>query len=164
MIPRFRPQGADAGMKLSDILLRSCVRVPLEAHDRDGAIEELVDLLVKSGQVSNRDALLSSVMAREHVRSTGIGCGLAVPHGKAAGCERLAMAVGRPASPIDFSSIDGRPVEVVTLLASPVDQNGPHIQALARISRLMLTDSFRGAILRANTADELYAVIVDHDM
>lgn len=150
-------------MKLSEILHRSCVKMPLEAGDRDGIIEELVDLLASGGRVTTRDALLSTVMAREHVRSTGIGRGLAVPHGKTAGCHGLAMAVGKPASPIDFGSIDGLPVEVIVLLASPLEQHGPHIQALARISRLMLTDSFRQAILAARNADELFQVIAAHD-
>jgi len=150
-------------MRLSEILDPSCVKVPLAAKGKEAAIEELVDLLAQSGRVANRDALLAAVTAREQVRSTGIGRGLAVPHGKAVGCDRLVMAIGKPAEPIDFASIDGQPVSVIVLLASPPEQSGPHVQALARISRLMLMEPFRQAVLTAKTAQELYAVIVQHD-
>lgn len=150
-------------MKLSEILRPSCVKVPLTAKDKNGAIAELVELLAADGQVRDRDGLLNAVLAREQTRSTGIGRGLAVPHGKSAACDRLVMAVGKPAAPIDFSSIDGQPVDVIVLLASPPEQTGPHIQALARISRLMLMDAFRKAVSEAGTPECLYEVMTKHD-
>ncbi|MHC4608887.1 MAG: PTS sugar transporter subunit IIA, partial [Planctomycetota bacterium] len=125
-------------MKLTDLLSPACVRVPLEATDKVGAITELLDLLGENGKLRDRDAVLQAVLAREATRSTGIGYGLAVPHGKSPACPRLAIAIGKPAKPIDFESKDGEPVNIIVLLASPPDQTGPHIQALARISRLML--------------------------
>ena len=150
-------------MRLTDILQPVCVKVPLESHDKTGVITELVDLLAANGQVTDRDTLLEAVLAREATRTTGIGHGLAIPHGKSDAARRLVMAVGKPASPIDFDSIDRAPVTVVTLLASPADQTGPHIQALARISRLMLMDRFRSAVARAQSADELYGIIAGHE-
>jgi fructose-specific phosphotransferase system IIA component len=150
-------------MKLSEILDKACVKVPLEATEKNAAIEELVDLLAQTGRVKDRAGALTAVMAREQVRSTGIGHGLAVPHGKAAGCEGLVMAVGKPAQPIDFASIDSKPVDIIVLLASPPEQSGPHIQTLARISRLMLMEPFRKAVLAARSADELYTVIAEND-
>ncbi|HUU84413.1 MAG TPA: PTS sugar transporter subunit IIA [Phycisphaerae bacterium] len=150
-------------MKLTDILSADCVRVPLKATDRTGAIEELVDLLNEAGKFTDRDAVLRAVLDREATRSTGIGLGLAVPHGKSAACPALAMAVGKPAAPLDFQSKDGQPVNLVVLLASPPDQTGPHIQALARISRLMLMDAFRRAVADADSAGELYQTIHEHE-
>ncbi|MHC4091591.1 MAG: PTS sugar transporter subunit IIA [Planctomycetota bacterium] len=150
-------------MKLTDLLSPACVRVPLEATDKVGAITELLDLLGENGKLRDRDAVLQAVLAREATRSTGIGYGLAVPHGKSPACPRLAIAIGKPAKPIDFESKDGEPVNIIVLLASPPDQTGPHIQALARISRLMLVEKFRRAMGEARTADELYEVIRRHE-
>jgi fructose-specific phosphotransferase system IIA component len=135
----------------------------LEATDKVGAITELLDLLGENGKLRDRDAVLQAVLAREATRSTGIGYGLAVPHGKSPACPRLAIAIGKPAKPIDFESKDGEPVNIIVLLASPPDQTGPHIQALARISRLMLVEKFRRAMGEARTADELYEVIRRHE-
>ncbi len=150
-------------MRLTDILQPVCVKVPLESGDKTGVITELVDLLAANGKVADRDTLLEAVLAREATRTTGIGHGLAIPHGKSDAARRLVMAVGTPASPIDFDSIDHEPVTVITLLASPADQTGPHIQALARISRLMLMDNFRSAVSRAQSAEELYGIIAGHE-
>jgi len=150
-------------MKLTDILARPLVRVPLAATDKAGAITELVDVLHENGWINDRDAVLRAVLDREATRSTGIGYGLAVPHGKSPACPQLAMAAGKPAKPIDFGSKDGQPVNIIVLLASPPDQTGPHIQALARISRLMLIEQFRRAVGNATSADELYEVIRRHE-
>lgn len=149
-------------MRITDILEKECVRVPLAAEGKIGAITELVDLLHEQGRITDRNAVLSAVIAREKTRSTGIGQGLAVPHGKSAGCPALTMAVGVPTTPIDFSSVDGAPCRVVVLLASPADEMGPHIQALARVSRLWLTETFRADVAAATSADELYDAIVRH--
>jgi len=100
------------------------------------------------------------VLDRETTRTTGIGNGLAIPHGKCDGTSNLAMAIGRPATPIDFQSIDGRPVTLIWLLTSPRDKTGPHIHALARISRLMTIDKFRQAMATAKTSQELFDAII----
>ena len=150
-------------MKLTDILSRDCVRVPLTGTDREGVIAELVDVLDAAGKINGREAVLRAVLDRERTRSTGIGYGLAIPHGKCPACPQLAMAVGRPAEAIDFESKDGQPCNIICLLASPPDQTGPHIQALARISRLMLMEDFRSALAGAKDADEFYETIRSHE-
>ena len=146
-------------MKLTGILPISCVRVPLKSTEKTAAITELVDLLHDTGHLDDRDEVLTAVLDREATRSTGIGLGLGVPHGKSRGCRRLAVAVGKPDSPLPFDAIDGRPCDLLVLLASPVDETGPHIQALAGISRLWQDEGFRAAVLEAKKADELYAAI-----
>lgn len=150
-------------MKLTEILAADCLRVPLVATDKTGAITELVDLLAERGRIADRDKVLTAVLNREHTASTGIGRGLAVPHGKSTGCSELVMALGKASPPMDFESKDGQPVEIVVLLASPPDKTGPHIQALARISRLMLMDSFRAALADATTGDQLWSIIQSHE-
>jgi mannitol/fructose-specific phosphotransferase system IIA component (Ntr-type) len=149
-------------MTLTEILDSNCIRVPLEAANKTGAITELVDALDRTGILGDRDQTLRAILSREETRSTGIGEGLAVPHGKTNGCRRLALAVGRPAAPIDFGSKDGKPCQIIFLLASPIDETGPHIQALARISRLWLTPEFRAAMLAAQNANDVFAAIERH--
>ncbi|UCC32205.1 MAG: PTS sugar transporter subunit IIA [Phycisphaerales bacterium] len=149
-------------MKITDTLRKSCVRVPLRSREKIAVMTELVDLLDEDGQLTDRDEALKAVLAREKTRSTGIGRALAVPHGKSHGCRRLAIALGKPATPMDFEAVDGRPCEFIVLLTSPADKTGPHIQALASISRLWQHDDFRKAVAQAQTADDLYAAIERH--
>ncbi len=146
-------------MKITDVLQKHCVCVPLQSTDKTAAIAELVDVLADKCGLTDRDAVLGAVLAREKTRSTGIGLGLAVPHGKSHGCRGLTMAIGKPESPMPFDAIDGRPCQLIVLLASPVDETGPHIQALASISRLWQNEAFRRAAEEAKTPDELYAAI-----
>ena len=146
-------------MNLLDILTPECIKAPLVSTDKRGVIDELVDLLAKVGKVADAPALKEAVWTREQTRTTGIGHGLAIPHGKAAGMGSLAMAIGKPAQPMDFQAIDGQPVKLVVLLASPPDRTSDHIQALARISRLMTMDDFRNRIYAAQTAAEIYELL-----
>ena len=149
-------------MKITDILQKECVSVPLQAGEKTAVITELVDLLYAHGHLSNRDEALGKILDREKIHSTGIGEGLAVPHGKTHACRELVMAVAKPAEPLEFDSIDGRPCTLVVLLASPVDKTGPHIQALAHVGRLWKMERFRRAVAQAETPDDLFAAIEQH--
>jgi mannitol/fructose-specific phosphotransferase system IIA component (Ntr-type) len=102
---------------------------------------------------------LEAVMEREQTRSTGIGSGIAIPHGKCAAVDELVMAVGIAAEPIDFASIDNKPVNIIVLLISPLDKTGPHIQALARISRLLLDEQFKTKLEKASSPADVYQLI-----
>jgi len=146
-------------MNLTQILQPGCVKVPLDGRDRQTVITELVDLLNEKGLLLDKKIVLDAVLMREQTRSTGIGSGIALPHGKCKGVRELVMAIGIASEPIDFASVDGKPVKIVILLASPIDQTGPHIQALARISRLMLDTKFKGQIEKAASADEVYSLL-----
>ena len=143
-------------MVVKSILTLQRVKVPLKATTKEDAIRELVDLLADSGDVTDRDEVLRAVLEREGTRTTGIGNGLAVPHGKTSAASELVMAVGKPAKTLDFNSVDGRPVELVILLVSPKDKTGPHIRARARISRMLSVDTVRRKLYGAQTADGLY--------
>jgi mannitol/fructose-specific phosphotransferase system IIA component (Ntr-type) len=145
-------------MLLTEILTPQRVKVPLASTDRDGAIAELVDLLAVQDK-ADRDRILTAVLDRERIRTTGIGGGIALPHGKCSAVKDLIMAMGKPAAPVDFQSVDGKPVSIIFLLVSPMDKTGPHIQALARISRLLSFDAVRNKLNTAATAEELFAAI-----
>lgn len=146
-------------MILTQILQPTCVKAPLEGDDKDSVITELVDMLAESSQLTDRNIVLESVLMREQTRSTGIGSGIAIPHGKCGGVKELVMAIGIAKDPIEFDSIDGKPVSIIVLLASPADRTGPHIQALARISRLMLDNDFKTRLENAATPEEVYELI-----
>ena len=146
-------------MRLTEILQPECVKVPLLATTKQTVIYELVDLLADTSQITDRDELRDAVWQREQTRTTGIGHGIAIPHGKIVGCEKLCMAVGKASQPIDFVAIDGKPVEILILLASPIDQTGPHIQVLARISRMLTDSEFRMEWGSAQSPRQLYELI-----
>lgn len=149
-------------MKIKEIIDSNCIRVPLLSTDKTAAITELVDLLNSAGVLENRDNVLQAVLAREKTRSTGIGLGLAVPHGKSSGCRKLVMAIGKPKEPLEFGAIDDRPCQFIVLLASPVDETGPHIQALAGVSRIWQNESFRRAVVESTSSEQLLAAIEQH--
>lgn len=146
-------------MLLTQILRQKCVKVPLEGKDKESVITELVDLLDANGVLLDKDVALDAVFTREHTRSTGIGSGIAIPHGKCKAVKELVMAFGIASDGIDFASVDGKPVTIVILLVSPADQTGPHIQALARISKLMLDEEFRESLEKSTSSDELYELL-----
>lgn len=146
-------------MLLTQILQPTCIKAPLQSRNKEDAIEELVNLLAETGLVSDRNEALEAVLARESTRSTGIGSGIAIPHGKCPAVKELVMAVGIAADPIEFESIDNKPVQIIVLLVSPPDQTGPHIQALARISRLLLDAQFKVQLERASSPEEVYTLI-----
>lgn len=146
-------------MNLSEYIDLACIRVPLGATDKRGVIDELVDMLADAGRATNAASLKQAVWTREQTRTTGIGQGLAIPHGKSTGVEDLAIAIGKPAVPMDFEAIDSKPVRLIILLASPPDRTSDHIYALAHISRLMNVEEFRDRIYAAESAEEIHDLL-----
>ena len=146
-------------MLLTDILTPQRIRPALAGTTKEAVIEELLDLIAADGLLTDRDRALAAILERERTRTTGIGSGLALPHGKSSGASTLAMAIGKCPAGVDFQAIDGKPVTLVMLLVSPMDKTGPHIQALARISRMMSIDAFRNKLAAAATAKEMYQLI-----
>lgn len=155
--------GPNAMNSLLEILKPDCVKAPLASSDKKGAIFELCDVLAGTGRITDAQALKDAVWTREQTRTTGIGHGLAIPHGKCPGVANLAMAIGRPANPVEFAAIDGKPVRLIILLASPPDRTSDHIQALARVSRLMMMEDVREKIYASQTGQEIYDLLSLYD-
>ena len=149
-------------MKLLDLLSIECVKAPLESTTKQGVFDELVDLLAGQERVRDAAVLKEAVWTREQTRTTGIGHGLAIPHGKCEGMSELSIAIGKPNPPMDFEAIDGQPVSLVVLLASPPDRTSDHIQALALISRLISVEEFREQIYSASTAKKIFELLKGH--
>jgi len=150
-------------MRLTDILTPERIKTPLLATTKPQVLAELVGVLADTGGVADRDKALAAVLEREQTRTTGIGHGLAIPHGKTNTASGLVLAVGKASTPIAFHSIDGKPVTLLVMLISPVDRIGPHIQALARISRLFSSDAFRNKLNHAKDAAEMWHLIQEQE-
>ncbi|NLH40544.1 MAG: PTS sugar transporter subunit IIA [Planctomycetes bacterium] len=150
-------------MILTQILQPTCVKVPLQGKDKYAVITELVNLLDENKLIQNRQMVLDAVFTREQTRSTGIGSGIAIPHGKCSAAKELVMALGVAQNSIDFDSVDGKPVSIVILLVSPQDQTGPHIQALARISRLMMDEEFKSSLEKAPSSEAAYKLMSERE-
>ena len=150
-------------MILTQILQPDCIKVPVESRDKEAVITELVDTLDAKGLLLDKDDALEAVLLRERIQSTGTGAGIAIPHGKCNAVKELVMAIGIAHEPIEYNSIDGKPVTILILLVSPADQTGPHIQALATISRLMLNEEFRKKLEKVTSADEVYELLNDQE-
>jgi len=146
-------------MDLVDILDRKWIKAKLDADNKHDAIKELIDMLAARGAIAEPEAALEAVLEREKVRSTGVGQGLALPHGKYPNAREPVMAIGRRPAGLDFDSVDGQPVDLIVLMISPTDRIAQHIQALARISRFLSFDSFRRDLRKAATDDEIYEVV-----
>lgn len=147
-------------MQLTDLLTIDRIRIPLQASTKDGVLEELVDVITGS-LVDGPGEVLRAVREREAVLSTGIGNGVAIPHGKSSLVPDLIMAAGRTAAPVDFDALDGAPVQLLFMLVGPETAAGPHIKALSRISRLIRKDSVRRQLINARTAEEFYQGLKD---
>ncbi|MDP7030364.1 MAG: PTS sugar transporter subunit IIA [Phycisphaerales bacterium] len=146
-------------MQIETLISPDVIRVPLRASDRLGAIRELIDLLADQGLVTDASAAFETAWAREQERTTGIGEGLAVPHGRCNCIDRLVLAIGLAGTPIDFQSFDQKPVKLVVLVLSPPDDTASHIQVLGGISRLLSDRLTREAAYASDSAEALAAAL-----
>jgi len=146
-------------MRLTDVLTEDMIKIPLISKDKEGILEELVELVASARPVSDKSALLKAIKDREKLMSTGVGRGIAIPHGKSNAVKELVVAVGSTPHGIDFGALDGEPVRLFFFLASPLDVFGPHVRALAKISRLLNVDSTREKLLSAKTPREFLNIL-----
>ena len=146
-------------MRIRDLLDEVVIKVGLESLDKEECFEELVDVLVRSGKISDRDSALAAVLRREEQGSTGIGLGVAIPHGKDASFSTLTAALGISEDGIEFDAVDGDPVHFVFMLLARSDEPGPHIQALAEISRLLRVPGFYRKVVEAGSARQIMELL-----
>ena len=146
-------------MNLLDILSPESTIVDLKGESKEDIIAELVNSLPVGDAITDRDQVLQAVLDREKIMSTGIGDGIAIPHGKSAAVTELVAAMGTQRRGVDFDALDGEPAFVFFLLVSPANVSGPHIKALARISRLLKNDEFKKKLIEAGSAEEIIASI-----
>jgi fructose-specific phosphotransferase system IIA component len=146
-------------MSLLDILKEKDVIAPLSAHDKKGAIQELIHLLKKNGKISDEDKVYQAVMMREDKVGTGLDNGIAVPHAKTAAVHKVAAAVGISPAGIDFDSLDGKPAKLIFLIIAPPTQSGAHIALLSEIARLTKYASLCDDLADAKSAEKVMAIL-----
>ena len=134
-------------MTLMEILSGKSVIVGLNGEGKREILEELVDVLEVGDNITDREKVLEAVLQREEIMSTGIGHGIAIPHGKSKYVKELGGVLGIKSQGVEFDSLDGQPTFIFFLLVSPMDVSGPHIKALARISRLLKGEEFRQELI-----------------
>ncbi|PKL08105.1 MAG: PTS sucrose transporter subunit IIABC [Spirochaetae bacterium HGW-Spirochaetae-7] len=146
-------------MSLSTILTKETVAIGLKARDKQGIIQEMLDILVKAGLVPDQPAALAAVLERERKMSTGMKYGIAIPHGKTASVKSLVACVATSEEPVPFDSLDGEPSSIFIMTLSPPEKTGPHLQFLAEVSQLFKSEERRSAATSASTPAELLATI-----
>ena len=146
-------------MTLMEILSDKSVIVGLKGESKREILEELVDALEVGDKIVDREKVLDTVLLREEIMSTGIGHGIAIPHGKSEFVTELGGVLGIKSSGVEFDALDGKPTYIFFLLVSPMDVSGPHIKALARISRLLKGEDFRQQLISVADNESAIAII-----
>ena len=152
-------------MIIMEFLNAAAVSADVKAQQKEEVIRALVQLLVSAGAIKDKDVhrLVQILLKRESLGSTGIGQGVAIPHGKADCVDRLVGAFGVSHAGVNFDSLDGEPVTLFFLLVAPEDSAGPHLKALARISRLLKDKQFRDSLKASRDERQLIKIIKDED-
>jgi PTS system nitrogen regulatory IIA component len=152
-------------MKILDFLCPEAVTGDLKATSKKELIEEMVTLMVEAGafEKKHKAKIIDVLLAREALGSTAIGQGIAIPHGKTDSVDKLVAGLGVSRKGIDFDALDGEPAYIFFLLAAPVDSAGPHLKALARVSRLLKDKYFRESLKAAKDTEEIIELVSRED-
>jgi PTS system nitrogen regulatory IIA component len=150
-------------MKILDILERNSIVSELQGTSKRQVLEELIDALITNKRNLDRDRLMAVLLERERLGSTGIGDGIAIPHGKLKDLDQLALSFGRSTKGVDFESMDGKPVHLFFLLVAPENCAGIHLRALAKIARFLKNTSVRKRLGNVASRDDIYAFIQQED-
>ncbi len=150
-------------MKLSEILDQENIIPDLKANDKKGVLEELVGVIVSHDPSLDKGSLVKVLLERERLGSTGIGDGIAIPHGKFSGLKHPIISFGRSLKGLDFESMDGQPAFLFFLLVAPENSASIHLKALAKIAKILKNSSFRNVLMQAPTRKELYQTIIQND-
>lgn len=147
-------------MKITDFLDQRAIKIGLEATEKEGILKELIDVLSEVKDLgADRKAIVKALLERENLGSTGIGQGIAIPHGKTDRVKELVAVLGISRKGVNFDALDGESVYIFFLLAAPKDTAGPHLKALAQISRLLRDSYFCELMKRCQSPEELYELI-----
>ena len=152
-------------MKITDFLSKASVTNELKANTKAEVISEMVALLVESGGIEKKDRakVIESLLAREALGSTAIGQGIAIPHAKSDTISDLVAALAISRKGINFDSLDGEPAYIFFLLVAPADSAGPHLKALARVSRLLKDKFFRDSLKNTKTSKDIIDLVAQED-
>lgn len=150
-------------MKIMDILLRDGSILDLASDTKEAVLEEISRAVAEAEPCLNAERLQEVLTDREALQSTGIGEGVAIPHGKISGLNRIVASFARSVKGVDFESIDGQPTHLFFLLVVPEHSGGKHLKALARISRFFRDADFRQKLISASTLEDVFHSIEQED-
>jgi len=152
-------------MQIMEFLSKKAIITDIKSGKKEDVIRELVDALINSGDIEkrNRNKLIEALMAREALGSTAIGQGIAIPHAKCDCVDKLVAAFGLSKKGVEFDSLDGEPAHIFFLLVAPQDSAGPHLKALARISRLLKDKYFRDNLRTCEDDKAVVKIIAQED-
>jgi len=150
-------------MKLTDLLRPELIAIGLESETKDGVFRDLVSLFVKAGSIRDGDAALQAIREREAKMSTGIARWIGLPHGKLREANGILLAIGTTRHGIEYEALDGEPVYVVIMVFAQVGNPGPHIEALAEISRLFSVPGFTEGVRAAKTPADVLRLIREQE-
>ncbi|MDK2917770.1 MAG: nitrogen system component [Candidatus Petromonas sp.] len=148
-------------MNISELISKELISLDLQADTKAELINEMVELLDQNGRLSDKDAFEKAVLEREKTYSTGIGMGIAIPHGKSAGVKKASIAFGRKNKGIDFDSLDGKPAKMFFLIAVPEASNDVHLKILSKLSRSLMHEQTRKALMEANEAQDIINILLE---
>jgi len=150
-------------MRILDILPKESIIPELRGKTKREVLEELTDALLRQRPHLNRTKLIEILLERERLGSTGIGDGIAIPHGKVKDLDQLTLSFGRSTTGVDFESMDGKPAHLFFLLVAPENCAGIHLRALAKIARLLKSSVIRKRLASAQAPDEIYAILKEEN-
>ncbi len=150
-------------MKISELLNPEAIVADLQAKDKEKALAELTDALISCEPSLDRGSVIAVLQEREKLGSTGIGDGVAIPHGKLAGIPELKLVFGRSHTGVDFESMDGQPAYLFFLLIAPEESVGVHLKTLARISKLLKDAAVRKKLLDAADPQAIYQIVSEEE-
>ena len=150
-------------MRLSEILAVDNIIPELTAKDKKSVLGELSEVIARYDVNIDKDMLLKVLIEREHLGSTGIGDGVAIPHGKLSSVKQPIVSFGRSKKGLDFDSMDGQPAFLFFLLLAPENSSGVHLQVLTKIARILKSSTFRKALMQVESREEIYQTIIQTD-
>jgi nitrogen PTS system EIIA component len=150
-------------MQLDQIFKVEFINADLSAKTKTEALTELVNDIIRGGLKLNSSSIIEILQQRESLGSTGIGDGVAIPHGKISELDDLIVAFGRSMEGVAYDSLDGKPVHLFFLLLAPENSSGQHLRVLAQISKMLKVANFRKKLLKAKSQSDLYKIIIDQE-
>lgn len=150
-------------MKITAILNPECIISELKSATKEETLAELSAIFPRSSFNYDQERLINVLMEREKQGSTGIGDGIAIPHGKMRGTGDLLLSFGRSRKGVDFDAVDGKPAHLFFLIITPEDSPSQHLKLLAKISRMLKDTAFRKRLMEAKSQTDLYSLIAEKD-
>jgi PTS system fructose-specific IIC component len=150
-------------MKITELLTKQTILLNIEGNQKESTIDQLVKILYTAGKISSKEDYKAAILKREEQSTTGIGEGIAIPHAKVAAVKEAAIAFGKSSVGVDYQSLDGQPAHLFFMIAAPEGANNTHLEALARLSGMLMNEEVRKELLNATSADEVLSIIDNHD-